>query len=124
MTQAALADELLDVVVHGPKRATAGLVAEMVHDGEPLPRIGGHWIVAEQRVCRGPSCGQQSCVSARSPARSTSRSRGTRARETAHVRPGCETARDFFTRSCARIGIEMSDDLEVVFERFAVVWPR
>ena len=29
----------------------------------------------------------------------------------------------FFRRECERIGIAFADDLEVCFERFAVVWP-
>src|SRR5215213_249055 len=44
---AALADELLDLVLAGTKRATAGLVADFAHAGEPLPRIGGHWIACD-----------------------------------------------------------------------------
>ena len=44
-----LADELLALVLHGPKRATAGLVAEFTADEERLPRIGGHWIVCDGR---------------------------------------------------------------------------
>src|SRR5690349_14316863 len=31
----ALADELLDLVLNGPKRATAGLVAEFLDEGQP-----------------------------------------------------------------------------------------
>ncbi len=31
--------------------------------------------------------------------------------------------RSYFRRSCERIGLEFSDDLEVCFERFRVVWP-
>src|SRR5215218_7250030 len=44
---AALADELLDLVLAGTKRATAGLVADFANQGEPLPRIGGHWVVCD-----------------------------------------------------------------------------
>ena len=44
---AALADELLDLVLSGTKRATAALVADFAHEGEPLPRIGGHWIACD-----------------------------------------------------------------------------
>jgi uncharacterized protein YhfF len=43
----ALADELLGLVLAGTKRATAGLVADFAHQGEPLPRIGGHWIACD-----------------------------------------------------------------------------
>jgi len=35
-----LADELMELVVGGPKRATAGTVAEYKADGEPLPAPG------------------------------------------------------------------------------------
>lgn len=44
---AEMADELLDVVRNGPKRATAGLVAEYVHEHESLGTVGDHWIVAD-----------------------------------------------------------------------------
>src|SRR5215218_5424932 len=44
---AVLADELLALVLAGTKRATAGLVLDFLHQGEPLPRIGGHWVVCD-----------------------------------------------------------------------------
>ena len=44
---AALADQLLDLVLAGTKRATAGLVADHAHESEPLPRVGGHWVVCD-----------------------------------------------------------------------------
>ena len=34
-----------------------------------------------------------------------------------------EAHQGFWQRSCARMGIDYSDSLEVVFERFVVVWP-
>ena len=46
---AEMADELLELVLHGTKRATAAAVIEFRADQEPLPRIGGHWIVADVR---------------------------------------------------------------------------
>lgn len=42
-----LADELIELVVHGPKRATAGAVAEYEADGEVLPRRGDLSIVTD-----------------------------------------------------------------------------
>ena len=44
---AELADELLDLVLHGPKRATAGSVAAFEQAGEPLPKVGDLWIAAD-----------------------------------------------------------------------------
>ncbi|WP_309082301.1 ASCH domain-containing protein [Zhihengliuella sp.] len=40
----ALADALLREVTHGAKRATATLELEFAEEGEPMPRIGSHWI--------------------------------------------------------------------------------
>ncbi|WP_347876852.1 hypothetical protein [Microbacterium sp. BK668] len=37
-----LADELLELVLTGRKRATAALVADFLAEGEELPRIGSH----------------------------------------------------------------------------------
>jgi uncharacterized protein YhfF len=34
-----------------------------------------------------------------------------------------EGHRRYFGRECERIGIEFSDDVEIFFERFRVVWP-
>src|SRR5690606_11295805 len=44
---AALADELLGLVLRGPKRTTATLVADLAAAGEPPPRIGGHWVACD-----------------------------------------------------------------------------
>ena len=44
---AELADELLDLVLHGPKRATAGSVAAFEQEGEALPVVGDLWIAAD-----------------------------------------------------------------------------
>ena len=53
-----LADELLDLVLHGPKRATAGSVAAFEHAGEALPVVGDVWIAADAsgqpRACCAP----------------------------------------------------------------------
>jgi uncharacterized protein YhfF len=44
---AALADELIALMLDGTKRVTAGLVADFAHVGKPLPRIGGHWVACD-----------------------------------------------------------------------------
>lgn len=119
---AALADDLLGLVLSGTKRATAGLVADFAHDGEPLPRIGGHWI-----VCDGsgvPRCVLRSVelrigrLASVDDAFAWDEGEGDRSRGgwlQAHER--------YFRRTLAARGAEWSDDLEVVFERFRVVWP-
>jgi uncharacterized protein YhfF len=119
---AGLADELLGLVLAGTKRATAGLVADFAADGEPLPRIGGHWIVCDgaghpRAVLRttelrlGPLAGVDDAFA-------WDEGEGDRTRASwlaDHLA--------YFTRTQRARGSDWSDDLEVVFERFSVVWP-
>ncbi len=119
---AALADELIGLVLAGTKRATAGLVADFAADGEPLPRIGGHWV-----ACDGagvPRCVLRSVDLRLGPLASVddafARDEGEGDRTRASWLAGHER---YFRRTQAARGQEWDDDLEVVFERFRVVWP-
>lgn len=118
----ALADELLAFVVDGPKRATAGMVAEYVAEGEPLPRIGGHWVVcagsgAPRVVLRTIELrlGPMSSVDERFAWDEGEYDRTLETWLAEHRR--------YFSRTCARLGLEMSEEIALVFERFTVVWP-
>src|SRR5919107_831486 len=119
---AELADELIGLVLHGPKRATAGLGADFAAEGEPLPRIGGHWIAcdgsgAPRAVLRtvelrvGP-------IGSVDDAFAWDEGEGDRTRD-----DWLRGHRAYFTRTCAARGERFDDAQEVVFERFAVVWP-
>lgn len=118
----ALADELIAYVTNGPKRATAGLVAAYAADGDPLPRIGSHWV-----ACDGS--GQPQVVLRThdlrvGPLRSVdAQFAWDEGEDDRTLESWLKEHGRFFRRECARIGIEFSDDLEVVFERFSVVWP-
>ncbi len=119
---AELADELIGLVLRGPKRATAGLVADFVVDGQPLPRIGGHWI-----ACDG-SGAPQAVLRSRElrigPIESVDDAFAWDEGEGARTRPDwLHQHRRYFTRTCAARGEEFTESHEVVFERFAVVWP-
>ncbi len=118
-----LADELIDLVLHGPKRATAGLVADFAAEGEPLPRIGGHWIPCDgsgrpRAVLRtvelriGPLASVDDAF-----ARDEGEGDRTRA-------DWLRSHRAYFTRTCAARGEQFTEEHEVVFERFAVVRRR
>jgi uncharacterized protein YhfF len=120
---AELADELIALVLHGPKRATAGLVADFAADGEPLPRIGGHWIACDgsgvpravlrtQELRIGP-------IDSVDDAFAFDEGEGDRSRD-----DWLRAHRRYFTRTCAARGEQFTDGHEVVFERFAVVWPQ
>jgi len=114
-----LADELIELVLHGPKRATAGAVAEYDADGEPIPEVGDRWIVTDgsmrPRVVLETTEVRVGPLSSVDDRFAWDEGEGDRTRDSwleAHTR--------YFRRSFARLGIEFHPDVEVVFERFAV----
>ena len=89
---------------------------------EPLPRVGGHWI-----ACDGagvPRCVLRSTelrlgrLSSVDDAFAWDEGENDRTRDT-----WLAGHRAYFTRTQEARGNAWSDDLEVVFERFRVVWP-
>jgi uncharacterized protein YhfF len=119
----AMADELASLVLHGPKRATAGLLKDFGEGGEPLPRVGGHvvflggdhtprgiWRTTEVRI--GP-------LSSVDESFAWDEGEGLRTRD-----DWLDGHRRFFQRQALREGFAFSDDLPTVFERFELVWPR
>ncbi|MCZ2856952.1 ASCH domain-containing protein [Blastococcus sp. VKM Ac-2987] len=119
---AALADELLGLVLHGPKRATAGLVLDFRDAAEPLPAIGGHWV-----ACDGagrPRCVLRSVELRIGPLASVDDAFAWDEGEGDRTRASWLEAHErYFRRTLTARGRTWSDDLEVVFERFRVVWP-
>ncbi|MBD3782502.1 MAG: ASCH domain-containing protein [Micrococcales bacterium] len=117
-----LADELLAFVLGGTKRATAGLVAEYASEGERLPRVGDHWVVCDgagaPRVVLRTTELRVGPLSSVDEQFAWDEGEYDRTLES-----WLDGHRRFFRRSCERIGLEFSDDLEVCFERFRVVWP-
>lgn len=118
-----LQDELLDFVRRGTKRATAGSVAEAEADvaaGDgPFPAAGLHWGLLDGRgaprfvmltveVTRGR-------LGDVTPAFAWDEGEYDRTRES-----WLEGHRQISTRR----GVEQPDDLEVLFERFRIVWPE
>lgn len=117
-----LADELLAFVTGGTKRATAGLVAEYAHEGERLPRVGDHWVVCDGSGA--PSVVLRTTELRVGPLSSVDeRFAWDEGEYDRSLETWLDGHRRFFRRSCERIGIDFSDDLEVCFERFRVVWP-
>lgn len=117
-----LADELLAYVTSGTKRATASLVAAYAVDGEPLPRIGTHWV-----ACDGSGSAR---VVLRThelrvgPLRTVdAQFAWDEGEDDRTLESWLDGHRRYFRRECHRVGIAFSDDLEVCFERFSVVWP-
>lgn len=117
-----LADELVALVTDGPKRATAGLVAEFAAESDPLPRIGGHWIACDgsgrpRVVLRSTELRVGPLISV------DAEFAWDEGEDDRTLASWLEGHRRYFRRSCGRLGLEFTDQLEVVFERFAVVWP-
>ncbi|GAA3702354.1 hypothetical protein GCM10022377_14990 [Zhihengliuella alba] len=124
----ALADALLHEVTHGAKRATATLALEFAEDGEPMPRIGSHWI-----ACHGS--GAPAAVLRTTELRlaafddvdaAFAYDEGEDDRTLESWR--CEHER-YWRRTRAAAGHDWSPEetrlpgREIVLERFAVVWP-
>jgi uncharacterized protein YhfF len=115
-----LANELADLVLNGPKRATCGPVAELEAVNEAVPAVGDHWI-----ACDGS--GRPVAVIRTTDVRvgplssvdhefAWDEGEGDRSRAywlDAHTR--C------FTRVLAAMGQAMHPDIEVVFERFELL---
>jgi uncharacterized protein YhfF len=118
----ALADELLALVLAGPKRATAALVIDFERAGDPLPEPGSNAVVLNGR-------GQPGCtikateVTVQSFDEVDARFawvEGEDDRTLASWRAG---HRRYFTRQCLGWGIAFDECLPLVLERFELVWP-
>jgi uncharacterized protein YhfF len=119
----AMADELGQLIATGPKRASAGLYRDFESDSASLPKVGGHVVVIDGR-------GKPLCIfrttevrigplSSVDDAFAWDEGEGDRSRVwwlKAHT--------DFFTRQAEREAFEFSIEIQTVFERFEVVWPR
>lgn len=117
-----LGNALLQLVLDGTKRATASLVADFAADGEELPRIGSHWIACdgsgvprvvlrstELRIGRFADADEAFAHDEGEDDRSLESWR--------------REHRRYWERTAAARGATWSEDDEIVFERFRVVWP-
>lgn len=117
-----MADELAELVLHGPKRATAALHLDYQRDGEPLPRPGDHSVILDGR-------GQPVCIIQTTEVQVKPMNRvdaafawdeGEGDRSLTWWR---QAHRQYFSRQCQQIGVPFNADLLVVFERFELIWP-
>lgn len=117
----AMADELLQAVINGPKRATAGAYDEYLAAGEALPLAGDLWVVLDgtdrprallrtTEVRIGP-------LSSVDDAFAWDEGEGDRTRAT-----WLADHRAFFTRTLPAIGVAFHDAIPVVFERFELLY--
>jgi uncharacterized protein YhfF len=118
-----LTEALLDLVRHGGKRATATLAAEFFAEGQPLPRIGSHWVACD-------SHGRPAVVLRTTELRLGSFDSADEqfaydeAEDDRTLRSWQDGHRRYWQRQCARLGITWDEaTLPIVFERFEVAWP-
>jgi uncharacterized protein YhfF len=115
-------DRLLDYVLHGPKRATAGALWTYEHEGEPLPRIGEHSVVTD-----GSGVGR--CVIVTSRVETVAFDavdaqfafrEGEGDRSLGYWR---RVHWEYFTRELAAFGLEPALDMPIVCESFELLYP-
>lgn len=116
-----LADELIELVLGGPKRATAGSMAEYEAGGDPLPRVGELSIVTDgsmrPRALLETTDVRVGPLSSVDDQFAWDEGEGDRTRAwwiDAHTR--------YFVRAFTRMGLEFHPDILVVFERFTVCY--
>ena len=117
-----MADELAELVVRGPERATAGLRRDHAASGEPLPEVGGFVVVVDgggrpRCVWRTTDVVVKALVEV-DDAFAWDEGEGDRTRA-----GWLDDHRRLFARQAEREGCAFSDGTETVFERFGVVWP-
>ena len=119
---AELGEELLQLVLKGPKRATACLLRDIEVGGEVMARVGGHVVVLDGRD-RPRAVWRTRTVDVKpleevDDAFAWDEGEGDRTREdwlAMHVR--------YFTRRAETEGFAFDPTMPAVFERFTLVWP-
>jgi uncharacterized protein YhfF len=119
---AAMADELIALVISGKKRATASLLRDYEAGVEPVPQAGDFVVVVDGGG--RPRCIWRTTQIVVKPlnevddAFAWDEGEGNRTRDwwlSAH--------RNYFAAQARREGFKMCDTIETVFERFEIVWP-
>ncbi len=109
-------------MLSGRKRATAELVADFLARGDEVPRIGSHWIACDSTGA--PRIVIRSTELRVGPFTSADAAFAHDEGEDDLSLESWRTQhRIYWERVSAARGAAWSEDDEIVFERFAVVWP-
>jgi uncharacterized protein YhfF len=121
-SSAEMGDELLSLVLDGPKRATACLLRDVEVGGEAMARVGGHVLVLDggerPRAIWRTRTVDVKPLNQVDAAFAWDEGEGERTRAdwlATHV--------GYFTARAAAEGFAFDPSMPAVFERFAVVWP-
>lgn len=116
-----LADELIELVVHEPKRATAGALVDYELDGAPLPKPG-MISIATDGAGRARAVLRTTEVRI-GPLTSVDESFAWDEGEGDRTRGGWLAAHhEYFRRYLPTIGVDFDPDVATVFERFEVLY--
>ena len=115
-------DELLRLILTGPKRATACLLRDVEAGGEVMARVGGHVVVLDgqdqPRAIWRTKTVEVKPLNQIDDAFAWDEGEGERTREdwlAMHVR--------YFSRRAEAEGFAFDQSMPAVFERFLLVWP-
>ena len=116
-----LAEELLALILHGPKRATAASYAELEQDGAPLPRVGAMSLATDgagsARAVLRTTDVRIGPLSSVDDAFAWDEGEGDRTRAS-----WLADHQAYFRRFLPTVGLEFSPDMPTVFERFELVY--
>jgi uncharacterized protein YhfF len=116
-----LADELIELVLHGPKRATAAAVADYEADGLPLPQVGDLAIATDGSGL--PRAVLRTTEARVGPLSSVDNAFAWDEGEGDRTRAGWLADHErFFRRYLPTVGLAFSEDLPTVFQRFEVLY--
>jgi len=116
-----LANELIDLVLAGTKRATAGSVAEYQADGEPLPQVGDLEIVLDG--VRRPRAVLQitdvriGSLQSVDDQFAYDEGEGDRTRDS-----WLAEHTTFFSRVLPQLGLDFDPEMQTIFQRFEVLY--
>ena len=119
---APLARNLADLVLHGPKRATSGLLWDAELDSTMMPVQGGYSLVTDHagaplliiRTTR---------VEIRPYEEVDADFAAAEGEGDGSLQYWCDAHWAYFSRRCAVLGRTPSNDMPVVLERFALIYP-
>lgn len=118
----ALKDELADLIVNGPKRATAGLLRDFTEDGEKMPVVGDLVIVLDGSDT--PRCiWQTTDVTVKPLNQADAKFAWDEGEGDRTLQWWMDAHCAFFQREADREGYVFRDDMDAVFERFKIIWP-
>jgi uncharacterized protein YhfF len=117
----ALADELAELVVNGPKRATVGWIAEAETLGEHLPKPGDYWIILDG--AGRPRCTIRTAETFEAPLLAVDDRFAWDEGEGDRTRAWwLEAHRRYFARRAAELGLAFDEAASpLLYERFEVV---